>query len=51
MNNYVIYDGFFSSNNNDPDGSASDGVGKGLHGGPPPGARRARIYMGKLQYI
>ncbi len=43
----MIYDGFFS-NNNGPD--ASD-PGKTLHGGPPPGVRRARIYMGKLQYI
>ncbi len=53
VNNYVIYDGFFSSgsgggNNNGGQGDAADSKGGG---GGPPGVRRARIYMGKLQYI
>ena len=38
MNNYVVYDGFFSSTNPHKGGGSS-------------GVRRARIYMGKLQYV
>eukprot|EP00095_Tigriopus_kingsejongensis_P009419 maker-scaffold143_size313727-snap-gene-2.18 protein:Tk09419 transcript:maker-scaffold143_size313727-snap-gene-2.18-mRNA-1 annotation:"alpha-tubulin n-acetyltransferase isoform x2" len=35
VNNYVIYDGFFNNNNKECS----------------PGPKRARIYMGKLQYV
>ena len=38
VNNYVVYDGFFSSTNPHKGGGSS-------------GVRRARIYMGKLQYV
>lgn len=37
VNNYVIFEGFFNNNS--------------IHESGPTGPRKARIYMGKLQYV